>query len=274
MFDQLYFERELSDVYSQKNMRRLPFSGAKNFRDLGGYQTTDGRRVRWKALYRSDGLHKLTRADLDMLATLSLARVIDFRAQHEKEREPDRLPAGADIRRIEIPILDSSTKVWHDSREEFEKNLGSIAPAKYMLATNVELAIKFTPEMRRFVHEILSANGQPVLFHCAAGKDRTGFAAAILLRILGVPQEVVMEDYLLSNRYFLAAQRWKLALFRLLKGRRFINAIMDFMEARPEYLSAAFQALESEHGSFENYLRDGLGLGRQDIGRLGNTYLE
>ncbi|MFZ5908855.1 MAG: tyrosine-protein phosphatase [Chloroflexota bacterium] len=64
-----------------------------------------------------------------------------------------------------------------------------------------------------------------------------------------------MEDYLLSNRYFLAAHRWKLALYRLLKGKRFISAVMDFMEARPEYLSAAFQALEREHGSFENYLR-------------------
>ncbi|MFZ5819063.1 MAG: tyrosine-protein phosphatase [Chloroflexota bacterium] len=274
MFDQLYFEREVSDVYYRVNMRHLPFSGAKNFRDLGGYQAADGRTVRWKALYRSDGLHKLTGADLKMLETLSLARVIDFRAPHEKEQEPDRLPADADIRRVEIPILDSSTKVWHDSREEFEKNLGSITPSNFMLETNIELATKFTPEMRQFAHEILSANGQPVLFHCAAGKDRTGFAAALLLRILGVPQEAAMEDYLLSNRYFLAAHRWKLSLYRLLKGKRFISAVMDFMEARPAYLSAAFQALEREHGSFENYLRDGLRLSRQDIGRLGNAYLE
>lgn len=272
MFDQLYFDRAISQAYHQKNRRCLPLAGTKNFRDLGGYETNHGRMVRWRALYRSDSLHNLTRGDLDLLRGLSLARVIDFRAQHEKEAEPDRLPA--DIQCVEIPILDSSTKVWHDSRKEFEKNLGSIVPSQFMLQTNVELATQFTPQMRQFVHEILSVNGLPVLFHCAAGKDRTGFAAAILLRLLDVPHRVVMEDYLLSNRYFLAAHRGKLALFRLLKGKRFIDAVMDFMEARPEYLSAAFEALDRQYGSFENYVREGLALSSQDVTRLRNAYLE
>lgn len=251
--------------------RHLKFAGTKNFRNLGGYQTTDGRTVRWNLLYRSDALHKLTETDLRRLAALQLDRIIDFRAAHEREQEPDRLPAGVSV--VPIPILDSSTRVWHDAREEFVKNLKNIDPAHYMIETNVELATRFTPEFRLFLHELLSASGRPVLFHCAAGKDRTGFAAAVLLRILGVPQATVTEDYLLTNKYLLAGYRWDLMKARLFKGREFAAVIKGFMQAHPTYLAAAFDALEREHGSFENYVRDGLGLTEAEVERLKHIYL-
>ena len=274
MFEELYREKVNVDNYGASKSRLLRFTGAKNFRDLGGYQTVDGTTVRWNLLYRSDALHKLTNADLEHLAALMLDRIIDFRAAHEKEREPDRFLTNAEIQMIEIPILDSSTKVWHDSREEFVKNLKNIDPAPYMIQTNVELATRFTPEFRLFLDELLSANGRPILFHCAAGKDRTGFAAAILLRILGVSQEVVLEDYLLTNQYFMPAYKWNMTLVQLLKGKRFAAAIKGFMEANPIYLSAAFDALDHEHGSFEAYVCNGLGLTDQYIERLKNIYLE
>src|SRR5262245_10380934 len=207
MFKETYLEPMQAERVDGQKVRLLPFGGAKNFRDLGGYQTTDGRTIRWNVLYRSDALHKLTDADLSHLSALMLDRIIDFRVQHEKDREPDRLPGNMEIRVIALPILDSSTQAWHDSREEFVRNLKKINPVSYMVRTNVELATRFTPEFKLFLQELLSASGHPVLFHCAAGKDRTGFAAAILLRILGVPREVVMQDYLLTNQYFMSAYR-------------------------------------------------------------------
>lgn len=252
--------------------RHIPFSGMKNFRDLGGYKTLDGRNVRWGLLYRSDSLHKLTENDLKRLSELSLGAIIDLRSDHEKERRPDRIPDG--VRYVEISILDASTRVWHESRDDMIRDMQKVDPVKYLSATNVELASQFTPEFQRFLREVLSSNGRPLLFHCAAGKDRTGFGAAILLRMLGVPHETVMQDYVLTDKYLLGAYKWRLAIAQLLKGRGFANGVRGFMRAHPDYLTAAFNTLEAAHGSFENYVRDGLGMTEQDIERLRQMYLE
>jgi len=274
MLDQVFYRKVINGKTKMQKNRHLRFIGAKNLRDLGGYQTVDGKTVRWGTLYRSDSLHKLTNTDLKRLSALALERVIDFRAAHEKEIRPDHLPAYMNICRVEIPILDSSTKVWNELGEGVVKSLKNDERTKYMFATNRELATIFTPEMRQFLRELLSANGQPVLFHCAAGKDRTGFSAAILLRILGVPPDVVMEDYLLTNKYFLSAHRWNLVLLQLMKGNWFMSVVKSFMEANPAYLNAAFEVIDREHGSFENYVRDGLGLSQKDIEHLKSLYLE
>jgi protein-tyrosine phosphatase len=274
MFDQIAIEKVAVRKIEEVKNRHLPFSGSKNFRDLGGYRTVDGRMLKWNLLYRSDSLHKLTDSDLRYLSTLMLDRIIDFRAGHEKEKEPDRLPKDTDTRLVEIPILDASTRVWHESLKELVKNPKNINPVKYLVQTNIELATRFTPEIKQFIHELLSASGHPVLFHCAAGKDRTGFAAAILLRILGVSHETVMEDYLLTNQYYLPAYRWNLTFAQLVKGKQFAAGIRGFMEARPAYLSAAFEAIDLEHGSFDNYVHKGLGLAEKDIERLKSLYLK
>jgi protein-tyrosine phosphatase len=256
----------------EKHRRQLPFAKAKNFRDLGGYPTSDGRRVRWGVVYRSDSLHKLNEIDLNLLASLNLSHVFDFRSENEAEREPDRLPDA--VKLVSLPMLDSSTKVWHDQRDELVKNMKSIDPAEFMLATNTELGTKFTPEYKRFYRELVTSNGRPVLFHCAAGKDRTGFAAASLLRILGVPQDVVMQDYLLTNRYFLDAYKWNLFVGSIVKGRKYMDGIRGFMKADESYLNAAFTAIQNVHGSFENYVHEGLELTEHDIERLKKYYLE
>ncbi len=252
--------------------RHIQFSGAKNFRDLGGYSTTDGRTVRWGVLYRSDSLHKLTSKDLQKLASLKLSCVFDFRSENEMAHEPDRLPGG--VKLMLLPMLDASTKVWHEQRNDMVKNMKTLNPAEFLCATNSELATKFTPEYTRFYQELLESKGSPILFHCAAGKDRTGFAAATLLRILGVPCNIILQDYLLTNRYLLDAFKWRLLIGTLLKGKKFTDGIRGFMIADEIYLKAAFEALEVEHGSFENYVHSGLGLTDHDIECLKTYYLE
>ncbi len=254
--------------------RRLPFTGTKNFRDLGGYRTFDGKRVRRRMLYRSGSLHKLTDRDLIRLSSLDLEWIVDFRSPKEKEMEPDRLPANMAARLVEIPILDSSTQIYQSSRGEVVKQLKNIDPLQSLAATNVELATRFTAEMRKFIDLLLSSNGRPILFHCTAGKDRTGFAAAIILRILGVPQEVVMQDYLLTNRYFYAAHRRNIFLLRLWKGRKVAEVVSGLVRADPAYLSAAFQTIDQNHGCFENYVHEALGLNTGDVDWLKNMYRE
>jgi len=258
---------------SQKQYsRRIQLSGTKNFRDLGGYPTVDGKFIRWGVLYRSDSLHKLTKKDLQKLASLKLSHVFDFRSENEVAQEPDRLVKG--IKLIRLPMLDASTKIWHEQRNDMVKNMKTLNPPEFLRATNSELATKFTPEYKIFYQELLKSKGDPILFHCAAGKDRTGFAAATLLRILGVSHDIVLQDYLLTNRYFLDSFKLSLFIGTVLKGRKFINGIRGFMIADKSYLNAAFEALEEEYGSFENYVHDGLGLTNQDIVLLKKYYLE
>jgi len=254
--------------------RHLPFSGAKNFRDLGGYRTLDGRHVRWGLLFRSDSLHQLTKHDLKRLSKLDLGWIVDFRSPKEKETMPDRLPVDMTAQLVEIPIVDSSTQIYQRSRDDIVKDLKNIDPYHSLALTNTELATRFTAEMRKFIDVLLSADGRPILFHCTAGKDRTGFAAAITLRILGVPQDIVMEDYLLSNKYFYAAHRRNVFLLRLLKGKQVADVVLGMIKADAAYLSAAFRAIDQNYGSFENYVQDALGLTIQDIDRLKASYLE
>lgn len=274
IFEQTHRDSGAAQAFAASRERRLHFSGAKNFRDLGGYPTCDGRLVRLGKLYRSDSLHKLTDGDLQRLSDLGLAWIVDFRSPFEKKMEPDRLPASMASRLVAIPILDSNTRVYQDSRDTFVKNLKHIDPDWYMTELYGELVTRFNTEMRKFIEILLSSNGGPVLFHCTAGKDRTGFAAAITLRMLGVPFNAIMSDYLLSNKYFYAAQRWRLALLRLLKGRRVAAVVTGLLSVHPSYLSAAFQAIDRDHGTFENYVREALGLTGQDVDTLKFLYLE
>jgi protein-tyrosine phosphatase len=257
-----------------QQQRRLPFSGAKNFRDLGGYRTMDNKIVRRGVLYRSDALNKLTDRDLQFLSSLNLHQIVDFRSGFEKEREADRLPVELVSRVVEISILDNSTEMFRGSRDELVNKIRQVDPEQFMLDANKEFASRFTPEMRKFIEVVMSSDGRPVLFHCTAGKDRTGFAAAILLRILGVPHDVVMDDYLLTNKYFVTGYRWTLILLHLVRGRQLSRVIEGFMTAKREYLSVAFETINNDHGSFENYICNGLGLAEKDVEHLKLLYLE
>ena len=117
-------------------------------------------------------------------------------------------------------------------------------------------------------------NGQPVLFHCAAGKDRTGFAAAILMRLLGVPMETICFDYLLSNQFFLKRLRPDLWLLALKKGRKVARVLEEYIEAKPEYLAIAFETIERSYGSFDEYAHKGLNLTKEQIEHLRLLYLQ
>jgi protein-tyrosine phosphatase len=121
---------------------------------------------------------------------------------------------------------------------------------------------------------LISACGRPVLFHCAAGKDRTGYASALLLRLLGILPQTVMEDYLLSNRYYYPSFRGYLFALRLFKGKQFAAGVQRFLEVQPAYLSAGYEASTCRFGSFEGYVRDGLGLSTRETELLKNFYLE
>jgi len=256
--------------------RRIPFDGLGNLRDLGGYQTTDGRTVRWGVLYRSDHLGRLSARDLRRLRHLELAVLVDFRSNAEKAAAPNRLPRGHGIKVVELPLFDDANDAMGVGlRARIERgDLTGLDAAALLIDANQRLATEFTPAYRQFVAELLAAKGAPVLFHCTAGKDRTGFAAAIVLRLLGVPEEVIVADYLRSKAYSLAARRRDLLLLRLFKGHELTALVRALLGVEEAYLQAAFDAIDREYSSFAAYARDGLGLSEADIRRLRDQLLE
>jgi protein-tyrosine phosphatase len=256
--------------------RLLNFEGIANFRDLGGYPAAGDRQVKWGLLYRSGTFAHSSRADLQGLQRLQLSSLIDFRSSMEKEEEPNQLPDPAGFTLVEIPILDDGNKalvgeimerVETGDFEGFDPNLA-------MEQANRQFAAEFTPQFRQFIHTLVEAGGDPVVWHCSAGKDRTGFASAILLRILGVPEDVVMEDYMASRLHALEARSNQLRLLRLFKGDEAADKLTVMMGVEESWLEAAFEEINLEWGSFDNYVHQGLELSDKDIRQLRSLLLE
>lgn len=232
--------------------RRILFEGAVNFRDLGGYPAGDGRKTRWGQVYRADNLAGLTDSDLVLLESLGLKALIDFRLPMEREASPDRLPPGSSIRRIEAGFIPAGTlemlalvKAGRMSVSELERRV----IAQYRL-----FCVDHTEEYRQTFAVALDPRSYPLLLHCTSGKDRTGFAAALLLLALDVPRGTVIEDYNLTNLY----RRPVPHLFGP-ETQEEVSAIL--LSANPRYLEAALDEIDRVYGSFDDYLNEALGVG-------------
>ncbi|MCB1731018.1 MAG: tyrosine-protein phosphatase [Halieaceae bacterium] len=247
--------------------RLLNFEGIHNLRDLGGYATSDGRQVQWGKLYRSANFAEATPADLAALSQLGLATFIDLRSTPEKAEEPNRLPDPLPFEVVEIPILDEGNQALVGEVMERVENgdFQGFDPGQKMQQANRQFASVFTPQFRQLFATVVAADGAPVLWHCTAGKDRTGFAAAVLLRILGVPRETIMQDYMASLEPALASRKSQLLMLRLFKGEETAAKIEVMMGVEPAWLEAGFDEIDATWGSFDAYVRDGLQLDEADI---------
>ncbi len=225
--------------------RRLDFEGAVNFRDLGGYPAAGGRRTRWRRLFRADSLADLTAGDLARLKAMNLRGLIDLRTQVERRLKPNRLPEGASMRTQEIGFLPAGT-------------LEMLAQVRAGAISTAELERRVVSQYRKFgidhVEEYRTAldfashpENYPLVIHCTSGKDRTGFASALLLIAVGVPRDVVMRDYDLTNQY----RRDVSHLFGPDTPAEVIDVLLS---AQAHYLEAALDEVDRVHGSFEAFL--------------------
>lgn len=227
--------------------RRLPLDGATNFRDLGGYVGADGRRLRWGQVFRADHLGDLSQRDLEAVSALGLRTVCDLRAEVERAQRPDReLPAPAP-RAHAIGFMPQG-------------GAALIAGARSLSVAAVEREV--TAIYRDFVHQrrahyarlfelMLEADAFPFLFHCTSGRDRTGFAAVLLLSALGVPRESVEADYVLSDHY-----RRDL---RFQIGEGIAPEVMHAItRSHPAYFAALFEEMDRGWGGVGPYLRRAL----------------
>ena len=255
--------------------RVLSLKGASNFRDLGGYGTPEGQQVKWRVLYRSGQLSKLRGSGLRRFDQLEIHTLIDFRSNQEREKEPDRLPPGHHIRVLALPVFDegNSAMVREINQRLKKNNFEGFDPEATMAAAYRQFALDFADSYRQFVHAILEADGAPVLWHCTAGKDRAGFAAALLLRLLGVEQQIVLQDYLLSAKHAPSMRHILVGLW-LTKGAKTARTIKVFTEVKEHWIRAALQTIDERWGSFETYTQQALELSPADVANLRRSLLE
>jgi len=240
--------------------RLIPLEGCFNFRDIGGYPTADGRQVRWRRLFRSDGLHALTEADVRHLREdVSLAQIVDLRSSAELRSEGRGPLAEAPIEFHHLPLFDGDAAA---QREQ---------PRDITLADRYVLLAEFAADrIGRVVATLADAPG-PAVFHCAAGKDRTGVISAILLGLLGVPDEVIVADYAATQESLEAIVDRLMSL----EGYRAMLAALppDTMHADPATMESLLARLRDRWGSAEDYVR-AAGVDDGAIARLRTALVE
>ena len=255
----------------REDTRKLPFTGAHNFRDLGGYKTSDGKTVKWGKVYRSDNLHSLTDEDLKYMERLNIKSVVDFRSDEERNEEPDRLTP--DMTPILLPIKFEPEGVTENLMRDL--TFGDLDSSNLLRDFNIILVKEFTEEYREFFRHIVDNGGEPFVLHCTAGKDRAGFGSAMILTVLGVPREKIIEDYLLTNTYVSDHVDRKLLETEL---KTFFRADSDNLRkinlVEERYIQAAFDTIDSHWGGMDQYISEGLNLTEEDINKIKDYYLE
>lgn len=249
-----------------------------NLRDMGGYKTSNGKTVARGLVYRSNQLFNISESDMLLLAKLNLKNAFDLRTAAERTKNLDELPVG--VNNIWLDVL-------ADVPASGPANLNSLLSDP--LKANIELGDGKVEELfkeayrqcislpsaqksyRELFLSLGNENQLPALFHCATGKDRTGWAAAALLTLIGVPMETVKEDYMRSNEYILPMYDNVIQEFVSAGGSRSIP--LAIFGVKEEYLNAAFDEMQTKYGSIENYFSEGLGISVLQQSALRDLYL-
>jgi protein-tyrosine phosphatase len=235
--------------------------GASNFRDVGGYPTTNGQRVRRGQVFRSDHLAGLSDADVARLQALGVSHSLDFRGVAEYTATPYDIPG---VQRVALTIEPTviarmQALVAQDIVPTTEETV------ELMRETYRDFVNRNAGTYGRFIKHLLE-QPTPQVFHCTAGKDRTGFAAALLLSALGVERDTIEHDYLLTNQLYRRDPS--------LEGKGHPHVMKVLWQVQPEFLHAAFEAVDAQHGGMREYLHGAIGLTPQELLELQRMLLQ
>lgn len=237
--------------------RILPLKSVFNFRDMGGYESKNGKHVKWGKLYRSSNLVNINEADAALLQKLHIKWICDLRSSSEVKAQPT--PAIEGVLNKHIPIgtaKNEETKLpVTDDKTIYEPLMGE----------SYRVFVQSVEGFKEIFTEVLedAKAGLPFVFHCTAGKDRTGVLGALLLTLLDVPEKTIFDDYAITNRYqddILQEMGGIVALFSNGAEKIDLETFRPMAEARPEYLEIAFDEMKKQYGSVANYLEKGIGI--------------
>lgn len=260
MLSQWAYSQDSTIVFSSK--RQIKLEGGSNFRDLGGYPTQNEMHVKWGHIFRSADVSKLTDNDVKTLCDLHLATVCDLRGPNELKANPDRLPAG--IQYVNLPSGSENTRV----NMNYGKMNGDSMIREYYIKTD-HLKAKYKP---MFEQLLALPNDKSLMFHCTAGKDRTGMGAALVLSALGVDRKYIVADYAATNIF------WKDAREKMLSAmtQRGLDtsSMKPMLAANPAYIATFFNTIEIKYGSMDKFLANEMELSADKIVKLKELYLE
>lgn len=250
--------------------RALGLNGSPNFRDAGAYATRHGGALRRGQLFRSGHLAYLTQEDEARVAELGLQLVIDLRRDDERDLEPSKLPPGATLVGARITPGSQASAIYGDATQLG----GANAMYDFMCDINREFVRSQSQAFAEVFAQLLDSGAERVLFHCSAGKDRTGFAVAMLQLALGVSTEDVNADYALSSRYYLPEEQLPRVRVKYPVDHLSDDDLMPMMRADTDYLDAALAAIKEAWPDTDRYLSAGLGLGESERRELRRRFVE
>ncbi len=221
--------------------RHLPMTGGYNFRDLGGIKTKDNRYVKWGKVFRSDDLYKLTNEDLRYLKNIPIISIVDFRSVAERDSAPDRNPASV-IKNYALSINPGNLSSIEEIVKLPEEGFRNIMTDINCMLVSDSLCVD---HYRTFFALLQDEKNIPLMFHCTAGKDRTGMGAALFLYSLGVEESAIFDDYLSSNIYLKDKYAGLVAQYPQMK---------PLMGVSPEYLKSGLDEIKNKYGSIDSYL--------------------
>lgn len=263
-------------AFEKLSIKQLP-----NIRDLGGFETTDGKRIVHGKLFRSGKLYKLKKCTKDALNQLNLSHVIDLRIETERNEKPDTILEGATY--LTYPLLCTATPaitadksmrlLMKKESKRIKKEFGTADNYMVEMYKRVLCNDDSKATLKKILNVILEGDG--VLWHCNGGKDRAGLVSMIIEGLLGVKEETIIEDYVISHKYQRKKLFWSnFGLSIAFLGTEFRKIILNMLSAKPIYIIETLKFINETYGSIANYAKAELGIDDKFINDLKNKYLE
>ncbi len=255
--------------------RIVPLKSFSNFRDLGGYDTKDGRKVKWGLFYRSEDLFNLKGSDLEYFKTLGIKYVLDYRSKEEVEKNPD-----VEIKGVKNINISAMRNLGNDNLD-MASYVEGILKGNKMTITPEELLIEGyksmplnNPAFKELFNLFKNPKNTAILQHCTAGKDRTGIGSALILLALNVPEETVILDYLESNNNRKVSNEKVMSMCaQYIKDEKTKRLIEGILGVSREFIEESLRIIKAKYDSYDEYFEKEYGLNKDILKKLRNVYL-
>lgn len=254
-----FSEKTLVELENQDTSRYVDFKKTTNFRDIGGLQTIDGKTIKSGKIYRSDNLSKLRKSEFLRFNSLEIENVIDLRTIAEAKEKQDNLPNS--VAYFSMPIVSDQGDLMGQMKEKVLRGEVSEEESKELMKEFYsKIVTENIPLLREVIFKIITSE-KPILYHCSAGKDRTGIVTALLFSIANVDRATIVDEYLLSNYYRsskIKSTLKKAKLLKIIRPKINTNVILNFMSVDETYINAVFEIIDKKYNGMDAFIKNEL----------------